>query len=200
MTTLMKPTPRDQRQLNLTPQIKLPKDRYTLRIKDEEFKISGAKDEGAGNNPMLVLKFEFIAPDSFKGPNNETVNIAGIEVVKAMYLVLSVNGPGGVKDEEKSQKAFDRYCDLLTKLGIEVPAEGIDVNNPPRLLKGKIVDAICDAEEFEQRKDQTPEQKAQGKPGDLITDSEGKPIKAYFTNVVTILGLGDASLASNKPF
>lgn len=194
MATLMKPTPADKRELNLNPKIKLPKERYTLRIKDEEFQMSKA------GNPMLVLSFEFMAPDVFTHWDGSKVNIAGVELNKKMYMTLRVTDDKTKEvDPVATQKAFDRYCDLLGRLGKEIPAEGIDVENPPKLLKGTIIDAICDAEEFAQRKDPTPEQKAQGKLGDIIKDANGKEIKAYFTNVVDILGLGDASVAANKP-
>lgn len=197
MSTIMKPTPQDKRELNLNTKIKLPKDRYGLRIKDEEFKFSKS------GNPMVVLTFEFVSPDTFTNFDGSVVNIAGVEVVSKMYLTLRIKDDNGNIDEKSSQKAFDRYCDIRNRLDVPVGDEGVDIENPPKVFKGLVIDAIVDTEEATQRKEATPEQKAQGKLGDEIKDNEGKPIRAYFTKVIEILGRADSSVANtseNRPY
>lgn len=193
MSNIVKPTPKDKRETNLNPSIELPRDRYAVRIKEETFEIS--KRSG---NPMIVLTPELVSPDSFVNPvDGSKVNIAGVEL-KKMYLTLSSKeGP------EKSQKCFDMYSDMRDKFGEPIGEEGVDINNPPKTFKGKVVDAICASEEFIQRKNPTADQVAKGQPGDPILDQNGNQIKSYFAYVVNVLGLanGDAvAAAGNRPY
>jgi len=197
---VMKPTPADKREVNLNPRIRLPRNRYTVRIKEETFKMSNAKGDGEGNNPMIVLTAELVAPDTFIANDGSTVNIAGVELQK-QYITLRVNGPGGVVDAKKSQEAFDRYADLRTLLGVPIGDEGVDVDNPPKVFVGKVVDAICEGEESVQRTDPTPEQMKKGELGSPIKDASGKELKSYRPKITAILGLADASVASGaNPF
>lgn len=189
----MRATPKDKREVNLNKNIKLPRNMYSLRIKQEEFKIS-SKD-----NPMIVLTYEFIAPETFVNPvDNSIVNIAGVEVHQKRYITLSVKD-----DAEKSQKMFDQYSDLRDQLGKPIgPDEDVDINNPPKVFEGLVIDAICDGVEYVQRKDPTPAQKAKGEPGDPIL-VDGKQVKAYLTEVKEILGLSNAATANaaaNRPY
>lgn len=190
---IVKPTPADKREVNLSLKIKLPRNRYTLRIKNEEFKMS------AGGNPMIVLSTEFVAPDKITAGDGSTVNIAGQELNKH-YITLRVKDKStGEIDVKKSQAAFDRYADLRASLGVPVPDEGIDIENPDKVLQGKIIDAICDGEEYAQRQDPTPEQKAKGEMGSVIRDAQGNELKGYRSIIVSILGEGDSSVG-NSPF
>jgi hypothetical protein len=196
---IVKPTSKENRELNLNPKIKLPRDRYSLRIKDEEVSVSKK------GNSMQVLTFEFVSPDTFINPvDGSTVNIGGVEINKKYYVPLQSKNDDGTVDEKKSQEAFDRYSDLRTKLGVPVdPDAGVDVENPPSVFKGLVIDAICDAEEVARRKDATPEQRAKKQLGEIIKDASGQPVRAYFTNVVEILGLADSSAtaaASSRPY
>lgn len=200
MSTIMKAQASSDRELNLNPKIRLPKNRYALRIKEEEFKLSNSKGAKGGNNPMLVLTFEYVAPDSIQGNQGERINIAGVEINQKKYMVLSVKDEEtGEVDPERSQKAFNQYGDLCNLLGVDI-SEGVDIENPPKKLKGLVVDAIVESEEYEQRMDPTPEQAKAGKKGELIKDADGSPIKAYFTKVVDIRGLGDQSLGKKLAF
>jgi len=187
---IMKPTPADQKETNLNGKIKLAKDNYGIRFKDEEFKMSST------GNPMIVLTSEFVYPESFTAPDGSKVNIAGVELRKH-YIVLRVKDKEtGEIDAKKSQDAFNRYCDLRKALGIPVDEqEGIDIENPPKVFKGLVADAICDGEEYVQRKEPTPEQRSKGQLGDIIKDSNGNEIKSYSPVIVSILGAGNTSLA-----
>jgi hypothetical protein len=187
---IFKSTPKDKREVTLNPSIKLPRDRYTVRIKEESFEISKAS-----GNPMIVLTCELVSPDSFVNPvDGGKVNIGGVELAKK-YVVLSSK-----KGEAEAQANFDRYADMRDKLGVPIGDEGVDINNPPKVFVGKVIDAICDGEEFIQRKDPTPDQRAKGEQGNPITDTAGNQIKSYKPIIVNILGLADGNGASNKPF
>ena len=191
----MKPTPADKREVNLHSKIKLPKDRYTLRIKDEEFKMSAA------GNPMIILTPEFVSPDSFVAADGSTVNIAGVELNKEYITLRTKDKETGEVDLVKSQKMFDRYADLRAKLGVPIDDEGVDIENPPKVFKGLVISAICDSEESAQRKEPTVEQRSKGQLGDILKDDDGNEIKFFRSKVVTILGLGSANVAgATKPF
>lgn len=188
MATIVKAIAPDKIELNLNSRIKLPRDRYALRIKDEEFKVS------ANGNPMIVLTYEFIAPDFVLGPNGEKVNIAGVEL-RPMYLTLASK-----EDKEKSDNLFKRYSDLRALLGVPVPDEGVDIDNPPKVFKGLTVQAICDSKEYAQRKDPTPEQRAKKEPGDKILDEDDKEIKGFNHEVIEVIGLSKSAGRADKPF
>lgn len=205
MATIVKPTPTEQREKNLNIKTKLPRDRYAVRFISEEFEISKIKaDTGLGGNPMIVLKGEIVAPDVIKNPvDGSLLNIAGTEL-KPQYFSLRVRNKDGTQNEESSKKAFDRYSDLRTLLGVPIDEnEGIDVENPPKVFKGIVADCVCDSQVVSQRKDPTPEQRAKNQLGDVIKDASGKELNLYFPYIVDILGLADASAvssAANKPY
>lgn len=188
---ILKATPESEREVGLTGRMKLPKERYAVRILEEEFKISNNS-----GNPMIVLVGEIVAPDSFKDPvTGATVNIHGTEL-DDFYLVLS-----DVKDAKKAQANFNRYADTRKRVGNPVPEEGIDVDNPPTdVFKGLILDCICDSEEQMQRKDPTPEQKAKKEMGDPLLDAQGKKMMYYRHKIKEILGLADPSIGGKSPY
>lgn len=198
MSNIVKPTPKDKRETNLNPSIELPRDRYAVRIKEETFEISKSK-----GNPMVVLIPEIVSPDHIINPvDGGRVNIAGVEL-KKMYLTLSSK-----EGSDKSQKCIDMYCDIREKFGEPVGEDGVDINNPPKVFKGKVVDCICGSEEFIQRKKPTAEQLAKNQPGDPILDQNGNQIKSYFPCVMSpysanVLGLSNSdavAAASNRPY
>ncbi len=186
----MLPTPKDKRATGLNKRIKLPRNRYTIRIVEEKFEISKA------GNPMLVLTPEIVAPDTFTNPvDGSTVNISGTKL-KPVYVTLAVAG-----DDKKSQAMFDRYSDLRDKAGKPIDKDvGVDVNNPPKALEGVLFDAMCDGKEYTQNQDPTPAQAAKGERGAPILDADGKPMKGYSCEVVEILGPADPSIAGSRPY
>lgn len=187
---IVKPTPKDQRSVSLNRTIKLPRNRYSLRITEEAFKMS-AKN----NAPMIVLSFEFVAPDTFVNPvDGSIVNIAGCKL-KDKYITLQSKSDG-VVDEKKSATCFNMYSDLRDLLGVPIGDDGIDIENPPKSMEGLIIDAVCDGEEFATRMDPTPEQRKRGEMGAIIKDANGRELKSYTAVVVEILGLADPSIAN----
>ena len=192
-----KATAQDKRVVELNKDIQLPKDRYTIRVKDVEY---GPSSKG---NFMFTWTPELVWPDTFVAGNGTIVSIAGKDL-KKQYIALKIKNPEtGQWDMEATQKAVDRYFDQLDKWGVdttEMRESGIDLNNPPKVIKGLVLDAICGSDEYVRRKDPTPEQKAQNKQGDIIKGADGKEIKSYTAVVYEILGPGDSSVAANKPF
>lgn len=192
MANIYKPTPSDQKEVTLNKTIKLPRQRYGLRVKEETFAVSKQ-----GNN-MIVLTLEIVSPEFFTNPvDGSKVSIAGCELRKH-YLTLNVKD-----DAKKSQNMFDNYSKLCDKLGKPIGEEGLDIDNPPKRFEGMIVDAICDGKEYVQRTDPTPEQKKNNELGDPIKDAKGKDIVAYSAELVEILGPADESVAASaatKPY
>lgn len=198
MANIYKQSAPETREVNLNATIKLPRERYTIRVKEEKFEIS--KNSG---NPMIVLTSELAAPSSIKLFDGTTVNIAGVELQK-QYITLRAKDEKGEVDLKKSQSLFDRYAELRALCNVPVGDEGVDIENPPKAFEGLVLDAICDGEELVMRKDPTPEQKARKEMGDPIKDANGKPIISYRAYVVKILGSADPEIArsigENKPF
>lgn len=204
MATIVKPTPKESRESNLNPKIRLPRQRYSCRFTEETFEISKQKPDGSGNNPMVVLSSEIVAPDTINSPDDGSrINVAGA-TLKKQYLTLRVKKSDGTIDEKKSQDAFDRYSKIRELLGIPVDEnEGIDVENPPKVFKGIVYDAILDSDTVVQRASPTPEQRAKGQPGDEIKGADNRSLSIYFPYVVDILGLADAEATAkgnSRPF
>ena len=158
---IFKPTPKENRSTALNASKQLPRNRYAIRFIDE--KHSPSKSTG---NPMVTLEAEIVHPETIVSPfTGETLEVAGSKV-KPIYMSLQSKKEDGSIDTKATQEAVDRYTDFMQKCGLEVPEKGIDPENPVMGFKGKVVDAILDAEEFVQRATPTPEQRAAGKPGE----------------------------------
>lgn len=168
----------------LTQTDRLPKQRYSLRCLKEEFGPS--KSSG---NLMITRKWEIVSPETIE-INGKQVEIAGVEL-NPQYVVIRNNNPDGTKDVEKSNKSIGRFLNERHNLGLN--AEEVDDEAPPLDLEGKIVDAICDAEESVMR-----ERSVNGKPGKEILDANGNKIVRYYPKVVEILGM--SSVQVNRPY
>lgn len=195
---IVKPTAPENREVSLSKDIKLPRERYTIRFKEV---VYGPSSKG---NFMFTITPEIVFPDTFIAPNGSTVNIGGKEL-KKMYITIKLKNLETQQwDDEATQEAINRFFDQLDKWGVdtsELRNSGVDTDNmDTKLIKGLVLDAICDGEEYAQRKDPTPEQRAKKQLGDIIKDANGREIKAYFPYVVDVLGAGDATVAANKPF
>lgn len=188
----IKPTAPEKRTTALNASKQLPRNRYAIRFLDE--KHSPSKSSG---NPMVTLEAEIVSPETVVSPyTGETLEIVGAKV-KPVYMSLQSKDANGKVDMKGTQDAIDRYTDYMRKCGLEVPEEGIDPENPVMGFKGKVVDAILDAEEFIQRATPTPEQRAAGQPGDPIKDNDGKELKSYKPFIAMVLGPSNVDVSNN---
>lgn len=165
----------------LNNKIELPRDRYLCQCISEQFGPS------QGGNPMITRKWQLVSPEQ-KEINGQNVVIAGTEFVQ--YLVVK-NMVGDEKNsaEEKTAKSQARLLEDYKRLGFG--DLDIDDENPKLIAKGIFADCICGSEESQQRKQPTPEQKAQRKMGDPILDSNGKPIVTYRPVLLEVLGVAE---------
>jgi hypothetical protein len=149
---------------------------------------------------MQTLKSEIVGPDVVMNPiDGSKLSVSGA-TIKDYYVVL-----GNPNDPKKAQESFNRYCELRAKVGKPLPeGEGIDIENPPKIFSGLILDAILVADEYAQREDPTPEQRAKGELGAIIKDQDGNEIKSYNIAIAEILGLANVAvagaIANKKPF
>ncbi len=146
----------------------LPRDRYATRVKDIEFKLSSKQ------NPMLVVTVELYAPDKVL-ISGQSYAIAGVE--DTMYLTLT-------------EAAWPRCKDFMQKLGLKAQIDDIDNPNVEQ-FKNKTFDAIWGSEQYQYRKDLTPEQIAAGmKPeqAEIIKDKDGNPVIGYRSKCQKVLG------------
>lgn len=136
---------------NFNQSMRLPRDRYTLRLKSREFGISKSSQ-----NPMVTLEWEVASPDKVS-INGQPVTVAGTVQFK-MYLPTRVNG-----DEEKTAKAHKRFADIYAKITGQ-PLTEWDDENPPLPAEGSLIDAVCSSKEEVDYKDdrKTPIKNADG--------------------------------------
>lgn len=188
---LIKPTPIEERTTALNGSKQLPRNRYAIRFLDEKFAPNN------NGNPMVTLNAEIVSPEVITSPfTGEKLEIAGAKI-KPTYSTVGIKGEDGKFIEKDCKEAVTRYAELMTKCGLTVPDEGIDYENPPMGFKGKVVDVILDSEEFIQRATPTPEQRAGGKPGDVILGQDGKEIKSYKPFIAQILGPSSVDVSHN---
>lgn len=157
------------------PSLPFPKDNYAIRCIDEKI------DKSKKGNPMVTLEWEIVnaAPQMVQ---DKLVEFDGV-TFKTYHTTRVINKDDATVEEiaKSSQKAFDEYGKLLAKAGYDV-SEGYDDENPPRML-GKIMYVCLRAEERIEYKEPNAEQKAAGKPGDIIKDGNGKDRKTYSPRV-----------------
>jgi hypothetical protein len=120
---------------------------------------------------MIETDCEIAAPDTIVSPEypGQTIDLKGMTF--RMYFVLTGKSQGQTIEALRKMQVDD-----LIPLDGELDTDSIPENN----LRGVCFDMILSAEEREYRTEPTPEQKAQGKPGDVIEDAEGNPIKAGY--------------------
>lgn len=147
--------------------ISLPRNRYTLRVLEANFKPSSK------GNPMVELQCEVLHQNKetiIEDMNGQKIDISGTRV--RYYIVFS---PGSLSI------AFD----ALTKFGYAEPT--IDTDNfDCKWLVGKVFDAILQSRQEPQR-----QQGKGGKLGEPILDGEGKQIlrnvvDAQLTNILKL--------------
>lgn len=172
----------------LTSKVKLPKDRYAVQCM--EAKVGHSKK----GNIMVTAQFQIVEGSDGSGTitiDGEQYDIAGTNINQPMYLTTKVKDEAtGEWDAERTQKACDRFVDFLFTAGlIENPSTyEFDESNPPTIMVGKVIDTMLYAEEYQQRKDPTEEQKKTGKPGDPILDDSGQPVIGYTIKIGQVLG------------
>ena len=160
-----------------------PKDNYILRVIDQENKTSST------DNPMTVLEWEIIncAP---KVIGDKTYDMEGVKFKS--YHVTRVNG-----DEEKSNKMFGYFDELLKSCGVDT-SNGWDDENPPS-VEGVKVHACVQGDEQKNYASPTPEERAAGKKvGAVLKDPiTGKDVVFWAPKLVQVYGLftGDGASA-----
>lgn len=163
------------------------RDRYIIRCIHEEF---GPSSKG---NPMVTLEWEICGyqmPDKSLSEtivrNGKKYMIAGKRNIFSYFTL--VDGFAG-----------QSYLQFREKARLPLDENGIDENNPPLDHKGIVMNAILSAEELQQRKALTDEDRAAGKKfGDPILDDDGRPIVGYRIKIDSILG--PCAIEVNRPF
>jgi|ERR1044071_4080839 hypothetical protein len=167
--------------------IPFPKDNYVLRCVSQEFKPN------SNNNPMVTLEWEIVNQEP-KQIGADLIEFDGLKF--SSYHVIKV-----LDDEEASNKAFNRFCEMLEKCGIDT-SEGIDDENPPS-LKSKIVYACVYGREQPSYASPTPEERAKGlKVGKVLKDPiTKKDVINYQPTIEQIYGLFDGEVKTQAaPF
>ena len=158
----------------ITGDAKLPRDRYKVAVVGSEAKISSA------GNAMIQLDLEIVEPETIEY-DGQKIAVAGKQA--RMWWMLS-----GGRLATTIEKA--KLLGVEERLGLDSPE--LDTDDIERdCLKGLTFDMILYSQEREQRKEQTPEQKAAGQPGDPILDANGQAIKLGYNivaNQQSILG------------
>lgn len=164
-----------------------PRDNYVIRCTGDEFGRS-TKD-----NAMSTLNFEIDNPEEVE-IGGEMVNVAGAKT-QPVWLVTQVFDNGEL-DVERTTKAIARCNEWLATAGL--PALD-NPENPTLNVKGKLFHARCFGKSEEIRKAPTVEQKAAGKPGDIIKNPiTGEPEVRYTIVIEKVYGPAEGN--PNKPY
>lgn len=151
------------------PQIRLKKNNYKLRIKEEpEYKIS------KNGNPMLVFKLEITDPpvQFDKGVEQE---IAGRELTT--WATFFVYEGSGVEKNPKLGKIHEAGGLPMEFTRDESTGLPVDADGVPFKYAGIIVDALCGSEEYVQKDDE-------GKV--LVNPKTGAELKGYSDRLLQI--------------
>src|SRR6266403_4427948 len=152
-----------------------PKDNYILRCLEQKFAPN------SNGNPMVTLEWEIVNQEPKQiGP--DLIEFDGIKF--SSYHVIKMPG-----NEEDSNKAFNRFCEMLDKCGIDI-SEGVDDENPPS-LKGVVVHASVYGREQPSYASPTPEERAKNlKVGKILKDPiTGKDTINFSPTIEQIYGL-----------
>lgn len=150
------------------------RDRYIIRCTAQKYGFSSK------NNPMVTLDWEIVGYQTTDGQISTKL--------KRGESVYEIGGASCQTWHTLSESALEMYFHNREVLGLG-QTEEVDETNPPLDYLGITAHAILDADPSEQRKAPTPEQKAAGKPGDLILDPvTNQPIKRNRVRVAQILG------------
>jgi hypothetical protein len=157
---------------------------YILRCIEEKF---GPSNSG---NAMWTLKFEVAHPETVINDDSKEMSVAGTPI-QFWAVTNNVTGSKDTSPEEATAKARDRYKKLLTVF--ELPTDDINWDNPSGGFKGKLVYALVDDNESEQRGTPTKADLAKGiKQGPvLINPKNKKPLKSHYPKIVEIFGLAE---------
>ena len=159
----------------------LPRDRYTLRIKQASFGISKSSQ-----NPMITWNCEIVSPDKIK--------VGGVEypldTVEVIYYLILIDDKGNL-----AKIIGPPNPSLMERLGLK---NGIDIITPDtNQFEGLCFDAILSAVE---RKETKPDPENPGRFIPML-DGEGKQITRGWQIQTDITGiLGAATPPSNKPY
>ncbi len=178
-TEELKESAKDQA-IKLGGKIRLPRDRYTLRLKKREFSLS--KSSG---NPMVTNTWEIAAPNDIVVDGQKVV-IAGQTFTQYLPTKVTQDSEKGTA-KEQTVKTQKRFIEEYAKCGMSL--SDWDDEQPPLLDEGILVDAICSTKVEPDFKDdrKTP-----------IKDAQGNDMKRTIYTLEQVLG--KSSLSINSPF
>lgn len=177
---------REETSKSLNMRMKLPDTRAAIQCIEEEF----VESKGTPGNFHIHRTWQIIDHADVKIDGQE-IDLTGRDIEKYTTTVWT-DGRGGKlsTDDKKVKKGLGRAYDEYDKLGIVLPAEGLDTENPPLEARGKVVDCMLISKEEQQTERPTPEQIARGqKVGDKKVDENGKPVMIFKLDIAYILGL-----------
>lgn len=159
-----------------------PKDNYVLTFTKGTFGVSKRTD-----NPMGTFELEVFSPSTMSSGSYE-ITVAGTPLKH--YLVTKVLDEGEV-DTEKTATATERVKDFYEKCGVNFAT--YNPENPDfTAFEGKKIWALLKNKRTEKRKDQTPEQKAEGEQGTILKDPiSGAELVNNYPEIESIFGVAD---------
>lgn len=163
------------KKVTLNKHVALPKDRYSLVCIKEEYGLSKSS-----NNPMVTRTFEFVT-DSADMPDGSKLLLAGSQITK--YYTLKSDGTQKNSAADATAMCLDTFKEDTMKCAPEAQIDWaeFDDTNPPLVLQGLTVDALCGDEAQVERKAPAPGKKV----GDPIKDPvTGKPIQTHQAKIL----------------
>ena len=163
---------------------------YILRCIEETFAPANS------GNPMVTLKFEVAAPDVVIDDEGNELQVAGTPLL-FWCVVKSVTGNKNQSPEEATAQCQRNFIKLLT--AFELPIDNINWDNPELGFKGKLVYALLEDNEQEQRGSPTKADLAKGiKQGPILVNPKTKkPLVNHYPKINGIDSIfGIAELAN----
>lgn len=167
--------------------IMFPTDNFINRIISATYAPSKGK-----NNPLLTIVTEVVSPQTIEIAG-EPVNVAGVKST-SYFSALSTEEDGSV-NEEKTKVCRERIEKFYKELELDTTLDWENLNT--KVLLGKNVHTVMEANVEIQRKTPTAEQTKFGKPGDILKHPKtGQNLIKYWPKVKEFYGLAEGSVSS----
>lgn len=180
-------TQKQTKEVTLNKTVALPKDRYTLHCLEEKFVTTKTSGQ-----PMIVRTFEFVT-ESVEMPDGSKLRLAGTQLI--VNYVLKSLGTAKSTPEKATAFLLDKFKEDTSKCIPEgIDWANFDDENPPLLMKGVTVDAMCGDKPDIERRAPKPGQK-EGTP---ILGPDGKPSVTHQATVISFYGPSVTKI--NQPY
>jgi hypothetical protein len=166
--------------------IMIPTDNYIVRI------IGATYAPSKKGNPMLTLTTEIVSPQVVEVAG-ESISVAGIKCTN--YLSALSTEQDGSTNTERTESMRERISKFYKDMELDTTLDFENLNT--KVLLGKNVHALIEAEVAVQRKSPTAEQAKKGQPGDILKHPKtGQALVKYWPKIKEFFGIAEGSVST----